>query len=190
MVLYGLWRNTSLEKTTCSCSKIIEKTYKIQSQSEEQIRTKLWKKLVLKACKSFVRRSSRQSNPLVHGSSNSELSSASFLDDTAGGLLKLTQFSRTPVWLSNWENKKRIIRSTSVYMAYISNFSYLIKNHSKVSTVNQLIVHTSTSYILCDGDVESQARRINQLSIWIISHELPRTVILISGEGVLVGTAT
>ena len=36
---------------------------------------------------------------------------------------------------------------------------------SKVSTVNQLIVNTSTSSILYDGDVESQARRINQLSI-------------------------
>ena len=102
-----------------------------------------------------------------------------------GGLLKLTQLSMTPVWLSNWENKQKIIRSTSVYMVYISNFSYLIKSYSKVSTVNQLIVHTSTSYILCDRDVESQARRINQLSIWINSHELPRTVMFISGEGVL-----
>ena len=32
-------------------------------------------------CKSFVRRSSRQSNTLGYGSSNSELSSSSFLDN-------------------------------------------------------------------------------------------------------------
>ena len=65
-------------------------------------------------------------------------------------------------------------------MVYIT--SYLIKNLAKSPQLISVLFIPAPAPCCVTGMYESQARRINQFSIWINSHELPRTVTFISGE--------